>query len=268
MTSKGLKKTFKRRKRKRRNKRIFKGVICIVAAVLIWYIGHGASKIIFGSTLNNKEAQKVNHLDKIPEEVKNSKDPVIQSLLNKANNNPQVITMLNDIKSYPKDLLELAAKKDETIDFVANYPSRDTSTNKAISIKEDYKKGEIPLFIQWDERWGYEKYFSAKNGYLVEGVGSSWSLMTKGAANFGLKGKELPLSENSIITTLKKGQPIIASMGPGTFTTSGHFIVLTGVDSNNKIIVNDSDSKIKSKQAWDVDIFMKEAKNLWTFTTR
>ncbi len=92
--------------------------------------------------------------------------------------------------------------------------------------------------------------------------------MTKGAANFGLKGKELPLSENSIITTLKKGQPIIASMGPGTFTTSGHFIVLTGVDSNNKIIVNDSDSKIKSKQAWDVDIFMKEAKNLWTFTTR
>ena len=237
----------------------------------------------------------------MPEEVKNSNDPVIQSLLKKVNNNPNVSMILSDINSYPKELLELASEKDETIDFVANYPNYDASTNKVISIKKDYKKGQIPLFIQWDERWGYEKYgsdfiaingcgptslamvavgltgnkdinpkvvaeFSDDNGYLVDGVGSSWTLMTEGAKHFGLNSKELPLTEDAIISTLKKGQPIIASMGPGTFTTGGHYLVLTGVDSNNKIIINDSDSKIRSSQTWDIDVFMKETENLWTFT--
>lgn len=296
---------IQKRRRKRKIKKIFKYTICIVAVVLIVYIGYGTSKVIFSSIFNQKEEQKVeeHYLAKIPEEVKDSNDSVIQILLEKANKYPEVATMLSNIKSYPRQLLELASKKDEVIDFVANYPNYDVSTNKVISIEKDYKKGQIPLFIQWDERWGYEKYgsdflaingcgptslamvvvgltgntdinpkvvaeFSEKNGYLVEGVGSSWRLMTEGAKQFGLKGKELPLSEDVIINTLKKGQPIIASMGPGTFTTGGHFIVLTGVDSNDKIIVNDSDSKIRSKQTWDIDIFMKETKNLWTFTTR
>ncbi|MEW9095392.1 MAG: C39 family peptidase [Clostridiaceae bacterium] len=292
------------KRRRRKTKKKFKYAICIVAVLLMVYIGYGTSEIIFSSIFGKKEAQKLgaDYLAKIPEEVKNSNDSVIQILLKKANSYPEVAMMLSDIESYPKQLLELASKKDEVIDFVANYPNYDVSTDKVISIRKDYKKGQIPLFIQWDERWGYEKYgsdfiaingcgptslamvvvgltgntdinpkvvaeFSEKNGYLVEGVGSSWELMTQGSRNFGLKGKELPLNENVIINTLKEGQPIIASMAPGTFTTSGHFIVLTGVDSNNKIIVNDSDSKIRSKQTWDIDIFMKETKNLWTFTT-
>lgn len=55
-------------------------------------------------------------------------------------------------------------------------------------------------------------------------------------------------------------------MGPGHFTTEGHYIVLTGVDSDGKIIVNDSDSKQRSSETWDVDVFLKEAKNLWAFS--
>ncbi|WP_411167418.1 C39 family peptidase [Clostridium sp. MB05] len=305
MTSKRRVKSIKRRRRKVRKLRF---TMFIVTVALIGYIGYKTSEKIFSSMINNKEVQKVetvqkveeDNLSKIPEEVKNSKDPVIQSLLKKANKYPEINKILNNIDAYPKELLELASKKDEEIDFVANYPNYDAAKNKAISIKQDYKKGQIPLFIQWDERWGYEKYgsefiaingcgptalsmvavgltdntninpkvvadFSEKNGYLAEGVGSTWSLMTEGAKNFGVTGKELSLNKEVIINTLKKGQPIIASMGPGTFTTTGHFIVLTGVDSNNKIIVNDPDSKIKSKQTWDIDIFMNEATNLWAF---
>jgi len=273
----------KKKRMKRKAKKIFKRTIGIVALLLIGYIGYIGY-----------------HLAKVPEEVKNSNDPVIQNLFKKVNNNPKVSMILSDINSYPRELIELASKKDETIDFVANYPNYDGPTNKAISIKKDYKKGQIPLFIQWDERWGYEKYgsdfiaingcgptalamvavgltgnkdinpkivaeFSEENGYLVDGVGSSWTLMTEGAGHFGLKSKELSLNEDDIMSTLKKGQPIIASMGPGTFTSEGHYLVLTGVDRNNKIIVNDSNSKIKSSQTWDIDVFMNEAQNLWTF---
>lgn len=303
---------MKTKKKRRKTKKNFKSAIGIVALLLIGYIGYyGICKIIFISNLNKEKAQiskeetqkvkEVDYLAKVPEEVKNSNDPVIKNLLKKVNNNPNVSMILSDINSYPKELLELASEKDETIDFVANYPKYDASKNKVTSIKKDYKKGQIPLFIQWDERWGYEKYgsdfiaingcgptslamvavgltdnkdinpkvvaeFSDENGYLVDGVGSSWTLMIEGARHFGLKSKELPLTEDDIISTLKEGQPIIASMGPGTFTSSGHYLVLTGIDSNNKIILNDSDSKIRSSQTWDIDVFMKETENLWTFT--
>jgi cell division protein FtsB len=303
----------KKKRRKRKTKKNFKYTICIVALLLlIGCIGYyGINEIIFISNFNKEKAQiskeetqevkEVDYLAKVPEEVKNSNDPAIQNLLKKVNNNPNVSMILSDINSYPRELLELASEKDETIDFVANYPNYDASTNKVILTQKDYKKGQIPLFIQWDERWGYEKYgsdfiaingcgptslamvavgltgnkdinpkvvaeFSDDNGYLVEGVGSSWTLMTEGAGHFGLKSKELPLTEDAIISTLKKGQPIIASMGPGTFTSGGHYLVLTGVDSNKKIIINDSDSKIRSSQTWDIDVFMKETENLWTFT--
>ena len=278
------KKKSKKKRMKRKVKKFFKRTISIVALLLIGYMGYTGY-----------------HSAKVPKEVKNSNDPVIQNLLKKVNNNPKVSMILSDINSYPRELIELASKKDETIDFVADYPNYNVSTNKVISIKKDYKKGQIPLFIQWDERWGYGKYgsdfiaingcgptalamvavgltgdkdinpkvvaeFSEKNGYLVDGAGSSWTLMTEGAGHFGLSSKELPLNEDVIISTLKKGQPIIAIMGPGTFTSEGHYIVLTGVDRNNKIIVNDSNSKIKSSQTWDIDVFMNEAQNLWTFT--
>ena len=237
----------------------------------------------------------------ISKEILNSNDPTIITLEEESNEYPKAKKILNNIDLYPKDLLDLAAKKPETIDFVSDYIYNDSKTDKKISVKDDYKKGEIPLFLQWDERWGYDKYgsnfiaidgcgptslamvavgltgntninprvvsdFAYNSGYYVEGVGSKWSLMTDGASNFGLKGKEIPLSKEVIISTLKKGEPIIATMGPGTFTNQGHYIVLTGVDKDGNIIVNDPDSKEKSNKTWDIDIFMKETKDLWKFS--
>ncbi len=205
---------------------------------------------------------------------------------------------------YPASLLELAEKKPETIAFVNNYGNylANLEDKSPISITKDYTPGEIPLFIQWDTRWGYEHYgddfiavngcgptalsmvavgltgntelnpkaiadFSYEQGYLVEGRGSSWDLMTKGAETLGLTSEELPLNDDVIISRLTNGNPIIASMRPGDFTTSGHFIVLTGIAPNEKIIVNDSDSLIRSNQTWDLDTLTKQIKNLWAFSS-
>lgn len=233
--------------------------------------------------------------------VLNSSDINIENLASKSKEYPKVNKILRNIDLYPMSLIDLASKNEETIDFVADYPKYSEKVNtENKSIKKDYVKGEIPLFIQWDKRWGYDKYgsefmaingcgptslamvvvgltentevnpkvvaeYSRDNGYLVNGVGSSWSLMTEGSKNFGVLGTEIPLSENTIISKLKNGQPIIASMGPGEFTTQGHYIVLTGVDDNGRIVVNDSNSKLRSEKTWDIDVFMRETKNLWVF---
>ncbi|MGL4798867.1 MAG: C39 family peptidase [Cellulosilyticaceae bacterium] len=202
---------------------------------------------------------------------------------------------------YPKALVELARTKAETREFVYDYLSEETAfAEKKITIQEDYEEGEYPLFLQWDKRWGYHTYgdnymaingcgpttlamvivgltgdttinpmevatFSYESGYYVKNVGTSWELMTKGARAFGVNGEELPLSERHIKNSLANDKPIIASMGPGNFTSAGHFVLLTGITEDGKIIVNDSDSKIRSNQVWDVEVFLNQAKNLWHF---
>lgn len=283
-----------RRVLKKKVKYTIIGVVVLVGI----YVASGKKEDKFTASSQDKE---MNIEETISAEMLSSTDPTIISLVEESKKYPKAKEILNNIKLYPESLLELAVKKPETIDFVSGYAENSSkNSGSKISIKKDYKKGEIPLFLQWDERWGYDKYgsdfialdgcgptalamvavgltgntdinpkvvadFSYNNGYYLEGVGSQWSLMTDGASNFGLKGKEIPLSKEVIISTLKKGEPIIATMGPGVFTTQGHYIVLTGVTEDGKIIVNDSDSKERSNKTWDIDIFMKETKNLWKF---
>lgn len=224
---------------------------------------------------------------------------VIKKLEEQSSSNYKVKHILNNTDKYPESLLTMLSKNIETVDFVYNYPKNILKeNNKNISIKKYYTPGEIPLFIQWDEKWGYNKYgdeylsvsgcaptslamvsvgltgdtsvnplavseYAFNNGFYVNGIGSSWNLISEGAKHFGLNAKELPLSKSSILSTLKAGNPIIITVGPGTFTSTGHFLVLTGLADDGKIKINDPNSKINSSKTWDVDVFLKETKNLW-----
>ena len=54
-------------------------------------------------------------------------------------------------------------------------------------------------------------------------------------------------------------------MGPGDFTDAGHFLVLTGVDQEGDIILQDPNSVERTKQHWDVQKLMNQMKNLWSY---
>ena len=59
--------------------------------------------------------------------------------------------------SYPEKLKEMAQKNSETIDFVYNYPQlKDEVWN--IDLTEESQSDQVPLLMQWDERWGYITY--------------------------------------------------------------------------------------------------------------
>ena len=228
-----------------------------------------------------------------------SKYELTNKLKEESKSDSKVQYILNNIDKYPTELLELLSRNIETVDFVYGYPKHsDKRIFNKISIKKYYTPGEIPLFLQWDKKWGYDFYgnkpiaingcaptslamvavgltgntsinplvvsdYAYENGYYVDGVGSSWSLISEGAKHFGLNSQELPLSKSSILSTLKEGYPIIVTVSPGTFTSTGHFLVLTGVTDDGKVTINDPNSKINSSKSWDVDVFLKETKNLW-----
>ena len=201
-----------------------------------------------------------------------------------------------DLSDWPDNLRELLEKNPETEEFVLNYPLKKDETPD-IDLSEYLDSSEVPLFLQWDERWGYSKYgntimglsgcgptclsmvcmyilndtqyspryiadFAQENGYCVPGNGSSWTLISEGGILLGLDVIEIPLDENRIIRNLEAGNPIICIMGPGDFTSSGHFIVMTGYE-DGKIKVNDPNSPTRSGMLWEYDSIKDQIRNLW-----
>ncbi|WP_036712414.1 C39 family peptidase [Paenibacillus ehimensis] len=104
-------------------------------------------------------------------------------------------------------------------------------------------------------KWAYE------NGYLAEGTGSYHSLIPDGAKHFGLNVEGATAKDQQkIIDALVRGKLVIAIMGKGHFTSSGHFMVLRGVTENGEILVADPASRKRSDQAWDFSIILNEAR--------
>ena len=58
---------------------------------------------------------------------------------------------------YPECFVETAEKCPQTIDYVYNYPLLKDKIF-AIDLSAEARSRSVPLFIQWDERWGYEPY--------------------------------------------------------------------------------------------------------------
>ncbi len=212
--------------------------------------------------------------------------------------NPKVREIMANKDQYPEQLIELLKSNEETVDFVFDYlEKKDTTPADTVG---EVVQGQIPLLLQWDERWGYAFYaddmiavngcgptaiamvaagltgdntvtpykvaqFSAENGYYAGDSGTSWTLMTDGAQQFGIYGEEMGLSEGEVFSALENGHPIICSMRPGDFTTTGHFIVLTGIE-DGKIRVNDPNSRVRSERLWDYSKLEYQINNLWVYT--
>ena len=211
---------------------------------------------------------------------------------------PRAGELLSHLEDYPQELLELAVRNPETVDFVADYPQeKDRVPAETV---EEAERGTIPLLLQWDPRWGCAQYgdgpmalngcgptalsmvicgltgdrtatpyavaqYAQEMGYYVDGVGTSWELMSAGGAHFGVTARELPLSQPVMENALAAGEPIICSVGPGDFTTSGHFIVLSGLE-DGKFQVRDPNRRSTSEKLWDYDTLAGQITNLWAFS--
>lgn len=102
-------------------------------------------------------------------------------------------------------------------------------------------------------RWAYE------NGYWCSRSGSYHSLIPGAAKAWGLPVQGCGKTEGQrIVDALSQGKLVVAIVLKGHFTSSGHFIVLRGVE-NGKILVADPANYTRSQQAWDLSIILNEA---------
>lgn len=188
---------------------------------------------------------------------------------------------------------EYSAKSEEELNALALEP---------LDITDYEMRGNIPAYYQWDVKWGYTFYgegtfavtgcgptclsmvavgltgdttitpkkvadISVAAGSYVEGVGTSWDLMTKGAAALGLTSTQNDTwTASGLRSKLAEGNPMICSMGAGDFTDKGHFIVLVGVTADGKILVNDPNSKSNTEKEWEAQVLLDQMKGMWVIS--
>lgn len=166
--------------------------------------------------------------------------------------------------------------------------------------REEWRAGEVPFLYQTDPQWASHPYaggtvekngcgptclsmvyvsltgrddldpaamadFSERGGYTTDGM-TAWALMTDGAAELGLVSEELPASAGTVREALLAGRPVICSVGPGDFTSTGHFIVLSGLAGDGGVVVHDPNSAERSSRTWDLERVLGQCLNLWALS--
>ena len=289
--SRALRKYVRKKRRRRQIKTIFAGLLLVLCLM-------GAASFLNPKT--EAQTQQPESYEPAAAGVENNA-PIDSETLKElevlAGKNGKVQGILDHIDQYPSELLEMLARNEETLDFVADYPAK--KNEKCADTIGNVTKGTVPLLLQWDERWGYGEYgdsiiavsgcgptalsmvvagvtgnnevtpyqiarYAMEQGYYVKGTGTSWDLMRSGCEYFGIKASEVPLNENAVARELKMGNPIICSMRPGDFTTTGHFIVLTGYE-DGKIQVKDPNSKERSGRTWEYERLASQINNMWVY---
>lgn len=269
---------------------------CSIIAVAVFVIA-GNRMIRSGDGRTNKnDVEAGNTYDNaVIENTKIFENNKIQN--NKIQNNQSMLDDIMNSTQYPKQLQELALKNEEALEFVYDYPTEHVKEH-TIDLTEEASMDSVPLFVQWDKRWGYEKYsgnffaasgcgpttlsmvvvylthnrdasplavakYSKKAGYSVDGSGSSWTLISEGCRHYGVKAKSVALDESRMKAELDEGHPIVVNVGPGDFTDTGYFMVITGYDDEG-FSINDPNSIEKSGKRWLFKNISSQIRAVWS----
>ena len=282
------------RRKRRRHRKIRHSVIisCSIIAVAVFVIV-GSRMITSGDGGTNKydvEAGNDTYDNAVIENSKISEN-------NKIQNNQSMLDDIMNSTQYPKQLQELALKNEEALEFVYDYPTEHVKEH-IVDLTEEASMDSVPLFVQWDKRWGYENYsgnffaasgcgpttlsmvvvylthnrdasplavakYSKEAGYSVDGSGSSWTLISEGCRHYGVKAKTVALDESRMKAELDAGHPIVVNVGPGDFTDTGHFMVITGYDDEG-FSINDPNSIEKSGKRWLFKNISSQIRAVWS----
>lgn len=197
---------------------------------------------------------------------------------------------------FSDDLLRYVAVIPEMKRFVIDYIAKISIVfegNFTLTAPVD----EVPLYLQFDEQWGYADYgdsviairgagptclamaytyikqdgsqnpikigdMAMNNGYLTEDGGTADVLFTDGAANLGIKSTEFAVDKDAMVSALEEGKVIICAVNSGDFTKSSSYIVIKGY-KDGLFLINDPMSEARSNVGWDFPRLSSQIAKMW-----
>lgn len=240
--------------------------------------------------------------------TKEEKIKKLEAIKGKLNNQEaeRLDYIIKNIDSYPDTLIDLVARNHETVDFVYSYKDREKYNNRKLSADINssyYVDGDVPLFLQWDRRWGYRIYgkemiglsgcgptslamvirhfdsdstvnpydvakYSQDNGYVSADNFTSWKLFETGLSKYGLESQDVIPVEAKMKKALDDNKILIVSVKPGTFTERGHIIVIKGYNKNGDFLINDPNSIVNTNKTWTFDELKSEIRKIWGVSSK
>lgn len=204
-----------------------------------------------------------------------------------------------DGEAVQRKLLKLAAEEPQAVPFVRSFPDRYPAD--AAEPCDAPAQGEVPRLYQWDVRWGSTVYSSTafaltgccptslsmvyqgltgkgdlspydmgqrarEGGYETEFDGTDQTFLVAEAPSLGLSCEQIAVDADALRTALEAGKVVICNVGPGDFTEGGHFFVITGLDDEGRLAINDPYSAERSDRAWDVDQVISQTMGLYAYS--
>ncbi len=102
--------------------------------------------------------------------------------------------------------------------------------------------------------------WALENGYYMKGSGSYHNIIVKGANAFGIDSAPYKTyTEDALRAELEKGNVFAALTKPGVFSkASNHFILILGLDKNQKAIIGEPNSPERTQKSWDLDFLLNQ----------
>jgi len=290
-----------RRRRERRKQAIIRCSILLAIVILLIV---GLVMLISGIVNSAKEKKKARELSEyyatsevtteepvanideaiVAKELPTDREAALTILQAQVADDSAMQSICDSAAAMPDILLQHLAVIPEMKDFTLNYPAMINIVFDG-EFETEIVKGEVPLYLQYDNRWGYADYskdilalrgagptalsmaytylmedgsknpikiadYATEMGYLDDEGNTHWSLMTTGAESLGLKSTEIDTKKEDMIDAIVDGHVLICMVSKGDFTTDSSFILIHDY-KDGFFYLKDPWSEARSMVGWD-----------------
>lgn len=221
----------------------------------------------------------------IAKELPADRDAALAILQEQAESDSSIQSICDSAAALPDILLQYLAINPELKDYTLSYPALISVVFDG-DFEVEITPGEVPLYLQYDERWGYADYsedilalrgagptalsmactyllsdgsknpimiadYATDKGYLDENGKTHWTLMTEGAKSLGLKSTEIDVKKEEMIDALEDGKLLICKLSSGDFTKESEHFILIREYKDGFFYLNDPFSAARSEVGWD-----------------
>lgn len=243
-----------------------------------------------GLALSNDEDIDQNTNPKLKSDNKDELKKNIESWLGE---NPKAKWVYDNFDDLDNVDAYLAGNDEDTIEFVYNMNNGLTNFPYTPGQSVDLER-KTPYFIQWDNRWAYNKLGNRNIGIsgcgptsmamilsrlkkdnsitpdkiakdaqnYMGNEGISWNFFYDGAKKYDYEIEDVALNEEAMKKALGKG-PLLVSVNRGYFTLFGHIFVIDSY-KDGKFIINDPNSLRNSKIEWTFDQISNQIVKIWS----